>query len=87
MEADPQLLVAVYFIVPVPAARPVTFPAASTVVLVGVVVLQTPAPTEPASVSDMDAPEHTLPGPEIVPAFGAALTVTVTEAKPRVGVV
>ena len=75
-EAEPQLNVAiVYDIVAVPAVRPVTPPKASTVAVPAAELLQVP----PVAVSDnvTAAPAQTLSRPEIVPATGSALTVTV----------
>ena len=72
---DPQALVTVYLIFPLPAAIPVTLPDASTEVIAGVVVPQAPPVTDPVKV--IEEPTQTLPGPEIVPADGVVITLTV----------
>ena len=61
-----------------PAATPVTMPVLPTVALAGTALLQVPPGT--ASESDVVDPAHTVLTPDIVPATGAALTVTTVVA-------
>jgi hypothetical protein len=62
----------------VPAATPVTTPEAFTVATAVLLLVQLP-PAAPLEVSVEFAPEQMVVVPEIVPALGKALTVTVEE--------
>ncbi len=76
--AVPQLLVAVYEMVTVPAVTPLTTPEAFMVAIAVLLLVHVP----PATASDKVtvAPVHSVEVPVIVPALGAGLTVTVSTA-------
>ena len=79
---DPQVVVAVYVIVALPAATPLTTPvAAFTVAIAVLLLLQLPVPTLPVLVNVVDEPRHTDDAPLTVPAFGEGLTVTLYEVE------
>jgi hypothetical protein len=77
-EAEPQLLVTVYFTVTVPAVEPVTTP---RVVIVAEPVPLTidQVPPEVASVNVVDAPTHTLAAPPPIAATVGAPLFTVSD--------
>ena len=62
----------------VPAELPVTSPTTSTPATAGSPLLHTPPPE--ASVSTVEVVGQTVKVPAIVPAFGKAITVTITVA-------
>jgi hypothetical protein len=71
--AVPQLLLTVYDIAVVPAAKPVTIPVLPTVAIDG--PEDDHVPPEIASVSVIVLPAQTVDGPVMTPALGEALTV------------
>ena len=72
--AVPQLFVAEYWAVSIPAALAVTWPLPSTLAKL-LVMLQEP-PVVPDELSVMTDPAQTEAAPEMTPGFGAGLTVT-----------
>ena len=59
-----------------PAERPETTPVGLTVAAALLLLLQVP-PAKPLEVREVVAPAHKVVVPEIIPALGKALTVTV----------
>jgi hypothetical protein len=82
--AVPHVVVTVYEMRAVPAARPVTTPPPETVAIVLVVLLQAPPVTVATKVSVV--PTHTAEEPVTVPAVGNGFTLilSVTNAVPQV---
>jgi len=76
--AVPHPLVTVYVIAAVPRATPVTIPDTPTVATAALLLLHTPPPTE--SLKGILTPGHTVVAPVMVPADGAAFTVTTASA-------